>query len=161
MNFADTNWLEALYFESPYPEQQKREVTVRRFMRQHGGQLAISQIVYLEARNIFSRTARESEPEEWRRFLGDFNALIYLDPINWEFLRRDAFVLFAKYAHRTTVGTLDTAILASAKLSGASRLLTFDASLKALAVAEGLDVFPPVDSAGKQLLAKLRQSTPS
>ncbi len=27
MNFADTNWLEALYFESPEAEQQAREST--------------------------------------------------------------------------------------------------------------------------------------
>jgi hypothetical protein len=60
MNFADTNWLEALYFEAPDPEQQKREATVQRFMRRHGGQLAISHIVFLEARNVFSRTAKET-----------------------------------------------------------------------------------------------------
>jgi predicted nucleic acid-binding protein len=157
MNFADTNWLEALYFEAPDPEQQKREATVQRFMRRHGGQLAISHIVFLEARNVFSRTANESEPEEWRRFLADFNGLIFLDPMNWEFVRRDAFGLFAKYSHRATLGTLDVAILASAKLSGATRLLSFDQTLKALATAEGLDVFPPLDGHGRQLLAKLKR----
>jgi hypothetical protein len=107
MNFADTNWLEAIYFESPEPEQQKREALVQRFMRKHGGQLAISQIVYLEARNVFSRTARETEPEEWRRFVADFGARIYLDPLNWDSVRRDSFDLFARYAPRATVGTLD------------------------------------------------------
>lgn len=158
MNFADTNWLEALYFESPDPGQQEREATVQRFMRRHGGQLAISHIVFLEARNVFSRTANESEPEEWRRFLADFNGLIYLDPMNWDFVRRDAFELFAKYSHRATLGTLDVAILASAKLSGATRLLSFDVALKALATAQGLEVFPPLDARGRQLLAKLRRS---
>ena len=155
MNFADTNWLEALYFESPDPEQQQREATVQRFLRKHGGQLAISHLVYLEARNVFSRTARESEPEEWRRFLADFNGLIYLDPMNWDFVRRDAFSLLAKYSHQATLGTLDVAILASAKLSGATRLLTFDRTLAVLAVAEGLEVFPPLDSQGRQLMAKM------
>lgn len=156
MNFADTNWLEALYFESPDPQQRKREATVQRFMRRHGGQLAVSHIVYLEARNVFSRTAGESDPEEWRRLLADFNGLLYLDPMNWDFLRRDAFTLFSKYSRRATVGTLDVAILASAKLSGATRLLSFDRTLKVLSTAEGLDVYPPLDATAKQLLAKLK-----
>lgn len=155
MNFADTNWLEALYFDSSDPIQREREATVQRFMRRHGGQLGISHIVYLEARNVFSRTAGEAEPEEWRRFLADFNGLIYLDPLNWDFLRRDAFALFSRYSHRFQFGTLDAAILASAKLSGASKLLSFDENLKALAVAEGLDVFPTLGAQGKQLLRKL------
>jgi predicted nucleic acid-binding protein len=157
MNFADTNWLEALYFESPESEQQAREVTAQRFMRKHGGQLAISQLVYLEARNVFSRTAREAEPEEWRRFLGDFKSLIYLDPLNWDFVRRDAFALFARYAPLMTIGSMDVAILASARLSGATRLLTFDETLKAIAVAEGIEVFPPLSQEGKSMLAKLKR----
>ena len=155
MNFADTNWLEALYFHSPDRHQEAREATVQRFMRRHGGQLAISHVVYLEARNVFSRTAQETEPEEWRRFLADFNGLIYLDPMNWDFLRRDAFTLFSRYSHKAQFGTLDVAILASAKLSGATRLLTFDETLKALSMAEGLEVFPPLSPEGKRLLAKL------
>lgn len=159
MNFADTNWLEALYFESPNPDQQKREAIAQRFMRRHGGQLVISHIVYFEARNVFSRTAKEAEPEEWRRFLADFNNLIYLDPMNWDLLRRDSFSLFAKYAHRTTIGTFDVAILASAILSGGTQLLSFDSTLKALAAAEGLEVFPPLDSRSRQLLAKLKQAS--
>src|SRR5438045_1688912 len=109
MNFADTNWLEALYFESPEPEQQARESTAERFMRKQGGQLAISQLVYLEARNVFSRTAQEAEPEEWRRFLADFTSSIYLDPLNWDFVQRDAFALFARYAPQATLGSMDVA----------------------------------------------------
>jgi hypothetical protein len=53
---------------------------------------------------------------------------------------------------------LDVAILASAKLSGATRLLSFDQTLKALAMAEGLEVFPPLDAQGRQVLAKLKRS---
>lgn len=159
MNFADTNWLEALYFESPDPEQQNREATVQRFMRRHGGQLAISHAVLLEARNVFSRTAKDAEPEEWRRFLADFNGLIYLDPMNWDLVRRNAFELFAKYSHRATLGTMDVAILASAKLSGATRLLSFDETLKALATVQGLEVFPALGAQGRHVLAKLKRSS--
>jgi predicted nucleic acid-binding protein len=157
MNFADTNWLEALYFESPDSDQQRREAIARRFMRQHGGQLLISHCVLMEVRNVFSRTAQESEPEEWRRLLGDFNGLIYLDPMNWDVIRRDAFELFAKYSPKAVLGTLDVAIFASAKLAGATRLLSFDQTVKALALAEGLDVFPPLDPRGKRVLTQLKR----
>jgi predicted nucleic acid-binding protein len=156
MNFADTNWLEALYFESPDSEQHAREATVQGFMRQHGGHLGVSHMVYLEVRNLFSRTAKEAEPAEWRRFIGDLNGLIYLDPLNWDFVRREAFALFERYSHRASIGTLDVAILASAKLSRATRLLSFDETLKALAVAEGLGVFPPLAVEGKTLVSRLK-----
>src|SRR6266571_5073266 len=119
MNFADTNWLEALYFEAENKDQEHRCAVVERFMRGQSGPLGISHLVYLEARNVFSRNAREKEPEEWRRLVSDFNGLLYLDPMNWEFLRRDTVELFARYAPKALVGTLDMAILASAKLSGA------------------------------------------
>jgi len=156
LNFADTNWLEALYFDAESQDQKLRCAIVERFVRKHGGQLCISQLVYLEARNVFSRNAREAEPEEWRRLLSDLNGLLYLDPMNWDFLRREAFELFARYSPKITVGTFDVAILASAKLSGATRLLSFDEALKAVAVSERLAVFPPLNDAGKRLLSQLR-----
>ena len=109
MNFADTNWLEALYFDAKNKEQQARCATAARFMRQHGGLLGISHVVYLEARNVFSRNTGESEPEEWRLLLSDLNGRLYLDAMNWDVLRREAFALFARYSARATIGTLDMA----------------------------------------------------
>ena len=156
MNFADTNWLEALYFDAESKEQETRCAVVERFMRHHGGQIGISHVVFLEARNVFSRNSSEAEPEEWRRLVSEFNGLLYLDPMNWDFLRRNAFALFAKYSSRVTLGTLDMAILASAKLCGATRLLSFDETLKVVAVAEKIEVFPPLSKAGKRLLSQLR-----
>jgi predicted nucleic acid-binding protein len=156
MNFADTNWLEALYFEAEDERQNLRCDVVERFMRKEEGQLCISQIVYLEARNVFSRVGEAAEPEEWRRFISDFNGLLYLDPMNWDFLRRDAFQLFAKYSPKAGIGTLDMAILASLKLSGATRLLSFDETLKAVAVAERIMVYPPLADEGKRQLSRLK-----
>lgn len=134
-----------------------RRAIVDRFLRQHGGQIGLSHIVYLEARNIFSRVSGESEPEKWRQLRARLNDGFYLDPMNWEFLRRDTFALFAKYAHKATLGTFDLALLASAKLAGATQLLSFDDTLKALAVAEGLPVSPELGPEGKTLLARLRR----
>jgi hypothetical protein len=47
-------------------------------------------------------------------------------------------------------------VLASARLSGATRLLSFDERLKAIAVAEKLEVFPQLGRAGKDVLSELR-----
>lgn len=130
---------------------------MQRFLRQHGGPIGLSHLVYLEARNVFSRISGEAEPEEWRRLQEELNGRFYLDPMNWDYLRRDAFELIARYSHRATLGTFDLALLASAKLAGATRMLSFDQTLKAVAAAEGLDVFPPLALAGQQLLAKLQR----
>jgi len=77
--------------------------------------------------------------------------------MNWDLLRRDAFALFAKYSPKETLGTIDLTLIASAKLAGATRLLSFDQTLKAVAVAEGLEVFPDLNEAGKTLLARLKR----
>jgi predicted nucleic acid-binding protein len=66
--------------------------------------------------------------------------------MNWDFVRQDAFGLFAQYSPKATLGTLDVAILASTKRSDATRLLSFDQTLKALAMVEGWEVFPPLDA---------------
>lgn len=155
MNFADTNWLEAMFFDLTGDKKSRRNV-VDRFMRQSSGQLGLSHLVYLEARNVFSRISGENEPLEWVQLQAGLNGLFYLDPMNWDRLRRETFELFEKYSSRATLGTFDVALLASAKLAGATRLLTFDQTLKALAVAEGLDVFPDLNEVGKLLLSQLR-----
>jgi len=155
MNFADTNWLEAMFFDLTGDKKSRRNV-VDRFMRQNPGQLGLSHLVYLEARNVFSRISGENEPLEWVQLQAGLNGLFYLDPMNWDLLRRETFELFGKYSSKATLGTFDVALLASAKLAGATRLLTFDQTLKALAVAEGLEVFPDLNEAGKLLLSRLR-----
>ncbi len=154
MNFADTNWLEAMFFDLA-DDKKSRRGTVDRFMRQNPGQLGLSHLVYLETRNVFSRVSGEAEPPEWNQLQERLSGLFYLDPMNWDMLRRDAFALFAKYSPKATVGTFDLTLLASAKLAGATRLLSFDHTLKAVAVAEGLEIFPELNEAGKTLLAKL------
>ena len=147
--FADTNWLEAIYFGVP------RRPVVERWMRKHASALGVSPIVVLEARNVFTRVSGLSEPPEWTLFTED--SRFYHDPINWDLLQRDVFALISHYGHKETLGTFDLAVLASSKLGGATGLLTFDSILGALSVVEGLDVFPPLDDNGKAVLAKLRR----
>ena len=159
MNYADTNWLEALYL-TPHPDDalaQERERIVERFARKHGGQLAVSHVVLLEARNVFSRVTGERQPREWDLLEADFDGRLYVDPMNWDLLRRECHALLARYAWKETVGTFDTGIVASAKLAGATRFLSFDTTAKALAAAEGINVFPPLDAQGKQVMARLKR----
>jgi predicted nucleic acid-binding protein len=159
VNYADTNWLEAVYI-IPHPDDaqaQERERIVERFVRKHGGQLVLSHIVLLEARNIFSRVTGERDPREWQRLEADFGGRIYVDPMNWDILRRECNALFSKYAWKAEVGTFDTALIASAKLAGATRFLSFDNTARALAVIEGLEVFPALDVTDKRLVSRLKR----
>jgi len=51
--------------------------------------------------------------------------------MNWSLLRRDCEDLFARYGWRLTIGTFDAAIVASARLAGATCFLSFDVTAKA------------------------------
>ncbi len=159
MNFADTNWLASVYLEPQAEDTEavKRRRLVERFMRLHGGQLAISHVVLLEARNVFSRITGEREPEEWQTLEADFGGRLYVDPMNWDLLRRECNALFSKFAWKLELGTFDTAIVASAKLAGATRFLSFDAKARALASAERIGVFPALEPAERRLLAQLKR----
>lgn len=86
-----------------------------------------------------------------------FNGRFYLDPMNWDLVRRNTLALLQRYAHKTTLGTFDMAVLASAQLAGATRFLSFDETIKAVAVAEGMEVFPLLGDDGRQILAALRR----
>ena len=154
MNFADTNWIEAMFVH--VEEEKERRVIVERFHRRHPGMVGISHIVLLETRNVFSRITRAADPEEWQELQEGFSGRFYLDPMNWDLLRRESFRLFEKYSPHATIGTFDVALLASAILAGATRILSFDENLKALAVAEGLEVFPELTKEGRAFLAKLK-----
>lgn len=159
MNFADTNWLVALYLE-PDPanaEARQRRATVERYMRRHNDQLAISHIVLLEARNVFSYITGEPLPVEWTDLEADFDGKLFVDPMNWYLLRRECDEIISRYSRRMELGTFDVAMLASAKLAGGKNFLSFDEQLKALAVAEKLDVFPALNANGKAMLHELRR----
>ena len=159
MNFADTNWLASAYIE-PHAEDTeaaKRRRVVERFMRQHGGQLAISHVVLLEARNVFSRITGEEQPREWQTLEADFGGRLYVDPMNWDLLRRECNALFLKYSYKANLGTFDTAIVASIKLAGGTRFLSFDATARSLASAEGIGIFPALEPAERRLLAQLKR----
>jgi hypothetical protein len=158
LNCADTNWLVSVYIE-PDPadaEALKRRKIVDRYMRAHGGPLIVSHIVLLEARNIFSRITGEKHAREWQTLESDFEGRLYVDTMNWDLLRRECGILFSKYAWRTPVGTFDTAVVASVKLAGGTNFLSFDSRARGIAVAEGLNAYPPLNATEKQFVSLLK-----
>jgi hypothetical protein len=54
------------------------------------------------------------------------------------------------------LGTFDTAMVASAKLAGATRFLSFDLMARSIAAAEGMNVFPALDAAGQRRVFQLK-----
>lgn len=156
--FADTNWLEALYLK-PDPENRSgmmRKAIAERRMRHQREPLLISHIVLLEARNVFSRVTGQRSPIEWEDLLSDFNGRLFVDPMNWDILRQATNRIFEQFSYKVVIGTFDATLIASAQLAGALELLSFDETLKALASALDIKVFPELRSEGKTLLAKLR-----
>ncbi len=156
--FADTNWLEALYFE-PHPADKQavmRAAIVERRMRNHSGSLTISPIVLLEARNVFGRASRKAKPPEWEDLLSDFNGRIFVDSMNWDALRQETQQLFDRFSHKTVIGTFDATLVASARLAGAREILSFDERLKAIASCVDLSVFPKLSAEGLTFAAILK-----
>lgn len=153
MTFADTNWLAAMFFELKGELKARNEI-VRRFLRHHARQMIVSEVVMIEAENVFRRNAGQPHPSELDELKND--GRFYRDPMNWPLVRREAVEIFKRHSHKLALGTFDVTLLASAKLAGAKTLLSFDETFKALAVAEGLEVFPELGGEGKPLLKKLR-----
>ncbi len=153
MTFADTNWLAAMFFELNGGLRERNEI-VRRFLRRHTRQMVVSEVVMLEAENVFRRNAAHPHPPELDELKND--GRFYRDPMNWPLVRQEAVEIFRRRAHRLPLGTFDVTLLASAKLAGAKTFLSFDETAKALAVAEGLEVFPELSQEAKSLLKKLR-----
>lgn len=155
--FADTNWLEALYISPPDDDREmvaRSEVVERRTRKV--GTLTTSHIVLMEARNVFSRVKQKRVPEEWTDLVEDFGGRLFVDPMNWDMLRRETDALFERFSHKATISTFDAAIVASAVLAGTREFLTFDQRLSGLATAAGLKVFPEMSSEARNFLAKLR-----
>ncbi|HUS34390.1 MAG TPA: PIN domain-containing protein [Verrucomicrobiae bacterium] len=156
--FADTNWLVALYLQAhPQDADSVSRAAIAERRTRKESFLRTSHIVLLEARNVFSRATGEAHPREWEDLVADFNGRVFVDPMNWDLLRRETNRMFELFSHRATLGTFDVAIVASAHLAGAREILSFDERLKALAIAVGIGAFPPLSAEGRGFLATLRR----
>jgi hypothetical protein len=107
---------------------------VERFTRRYGGRLAVSDVALPEARNVFSRVTGEREPREWDLRKADVGARLDVEPMQWDLLR----------------GACET------RAGGVFSLLRRHGQGLA-AAAEELQVFQPLDAAGRQHVARLRR----
>jgi hypothetical protein len=161
MNFANADWLVSVYLEpvAADTEAVRRRRIVKRFMGQHSGPLAVSHIVLLEARSLFSRITGEPLPQEWHTLEADLGGRLHVERINWACLRFECNALCAKYAWKVPLASVDTAVVAAVKLAGGTRLLSFDSTVRVLASAEGLGVFPALEPKERSLLTQLQHRT--
>jgi hypothetical protein len=161
MNFANADWLVSIYLEPAAADTEavRRRRIVERFMRHHTGPLAMSRIVLLEARAAFSRITGEPLPREWQALEADLGGRLHVERINWACMRFECNGLCAKYAWNVPLAAMDAAVVAAVKLAGGARLLSFDPTVRVLARAEGMEVFPPLESKERKLLARLRHRT--
>ena len=134
----------------------RRATLVERWMRKYSGQLAISEFVLLEARNVFSRVSGKPRPLEWEHLKGDLGRRLTVEPFRWEPLREQTFKIFDRLSHKLNLGTFDATLLASVLLSGARPLLSFDQTLRRAASAYQIPVFPILSSAEMALLRSLK-----
>ena len=151
---ADTNWLQAIYFESA------RSPIVDRFLRRHGLPLFVSAPVLLECRNVFSRIAGEGRPAEWDHLESDLGSRIQRLPLSWEEIAVAAEELIGRFSTQATIGTLDLAIVAAARAGEATHFLSFDSQsgARALAGALRLEVFPALTPAEREQMAAFKRS---
>lgn len=150
---ADTNWLVAMFFTQPGLMAARNKI-VSQYLRHHSGQMLVTAIAGIEVENVFRHESGESDPAELNEFKTD--PRFYREPMNWHALARETESIFRRYAHKSRIGTFDVTLLASAKLDGATHLLSFDEKFKAMAVAEGIEVFPPLNDEGRAHLAELK-----
>ncbi len=161
MNFANADWLVAVYLEPAAADTEavRRRRIAQRFMRRHARPLAISHIVLLEARAAFSRITGEPLPQDWHTLEADLGTRLRIERINWACLRFECNALCAKYAWKVGLAAVDTAVVAAVKLASGTRLLSFDPTVRVLASAEGIGVFPALEPKERRLLARLRNPT--
>ena len=157
MNFADADWLVAVYLEPAATDAEagRRRRIVQRFMRQHAEPLTVSHIALLEARSAFSRITGNPLPKEWRTLEADLGGRLRIERIDWGSLRYECNALCAKYAWKIPLAAVDTGFVAAVKLAGGAKLLSFDTTLRVLARAEGISVFPILQPKERRLLARL------
>lgn len=153
--FADTNWIVAAYFRRLDP---KRTFVVDRFSAKFDRPWMVSAIVALECENTFRLIGAHAEPPEWRSLQSDFGSRLNQTEDSWISIEAKAKVLFRQFSCKSRIGTLDTMILASAILAGATHFLSFDSNsnLRALASVLKLKVFPELTPEDKRRMTAFR-----
>jgi len=146
--FADVNWLVATYYTG------KETPRVSEWATQGAGTLVVSGPVLAEARCTFWRLGNR-----WPVLESDLRAGAIVNcGLTLEALVPLADDLFRRYAPRCNVGTMDLLHIAAARHFGCRWFLSFDSKsgCRAVASAEGLQVFPKLNPTDNDWLRKFK-----
>jgi hypothetical protein len=146
--FADANWLFALYYET------RASSLVRKWAGSGPSTLIVSGPVITECRCSFWRAGDRAIALE-----SDLRARRFIDcGYTFEDLSAAAEEWFRRLAPRCNIGTLDILHVLAAKRFGCDWFLSFDSAsgCRAVAAAQGLKVFPELNSLDRELMRRLR-----
>jgi len=152
MDYADTNFLVAVFFENA-----TRTPVVERHLRRLKGPLMVGELAEFECKNVFSRLERRPNGEAWRGLKARLDRGEWRrQPIEWPGLVARAVELVDRFASRLSIGSFDTLHIAAAMEAGCARFLSFDTASNArvLAASARLDVWPELSAAEKGRVAR-------
>jgi len=145
MDYADTNFVVAVFFHNP-----ARTPAVERRLRRQADPVVVGELAEFECRNVFARLERSAHGEAWRGFSerldrGEWRR----QPLSWPGVSVRAERLVDQFAARLSVGSLDVLHVAAALEAGCRCFLSFDSASHArvLAASARLAVWPELTPA--------------
>lgn len=147
MDYADTNFLVAAYFEvAGYTE------VVERYLRRSSRPLVVGELAELECRSVFARKEQRADGEAWLALTARLDSGGWRrEPILWERVATKSRELIDRHSPRLVVGSFDTLHVAAALVAGCSTFLSFDvqSNARVLAASARLKVWPELSAAEK------------
>ena len=146
--FADSNWLFAIYYRTP------KTLSALTDWASRPSTLIVSEVVIAECRCAFWRKGDRVEALE-----SDLRMKRYVDcGETFGSLHSAAPDLWRRYCPKFNLHTNDTLHVLAARKFGCPWFLSFDveSGCRALAVAVGLKVYPPLSSRDREILRALK-----
>ncbi|MBN8249390.1 MAG: PIN domain-containing protein [Verrucomicrobia bacterium] len=145
MDYADTNFVVAVFFHNP-----ARTPAVERRLRRQVDPVVVGELAEFECRNVFTRLEKRPNGEAWRGLAGRLERGEWRrQPLSWPEVSERAARLLDQFAARLSVGSLDVLHVAAALESGCQCFLSFDSASRArvLAASVRLAVWPDLTPA--------------
>ena len=147
MDYADTNFLVAVFFENA-----RRTPAVERHLRMSSEPLVVGELTELECRIAFSRAEKRPQGGAWQGLKARLEREEWRSvPLNWSRVAAKAQELTDRFSHLLAIGSFDTLHIAAALEAGCTRFLSFDSNSNArvLAASARLKVWPELSAKEK------------
>ncbi len=152
MDYADTNFLVAVFFENA-----RRTPAVERHLRSLSTPLVVGELAELECRIVFTRVEKQRDGEAWRGLKARIDRGEWRgEPVDWNRVSARTRDLTDRFSHRLALGSSDTLHIAAALEAGCARFLSFDAASNArvLAASARLAVWPELSPEEKSRVVR-------